>query len=137
MGRLTPCRKPHLRTPQLPLKVDLTTVRSGQPGSPPKWESMAGGRGGCGTGPASLRPEPCAVLRLGHSGWETLPGPGTPGQLLDRRDGAGVLPPPPTTASAPWGAAPRWQAGGEQIPPGSTQLPPPPVARGPEDTLQS
>ena len=87
-------------------------------------------------GPASLWPEPCTALCLGHSGWETLPGPGAPGQLLDIRDGVGVLPLPPTTASAGWGAAPRRPrvAGRWGV---ATQLPLPPVAGGPGDTLLS
>ena len=42
-GQAHPLQETPPPTPQLPLKVDLTTVRSGQPGSSPKWESMGGG----------------------------------------------------------------------------------------------
>lgn len=150
LGRLTPCRKPHLRTPRLPLKVELTTVRSGQPGAPalkprPSAPPQVGISPDSGAGPrqesmgvvccsvartlCSRVPEP---LRQGEPAW-----PQGPRQLPDRRDCVGVLPPPLATASAWRGAAPRPQAGRKRTPPGSTQLPLPPVARGPADTLRS
>ena len=81
LGRLTPCRKPHPQTPLLPLKVDLTTVRSGQPGSAAlKPRPSAPPQVGIhGEESAVLWPEPCAAVCLSPSGWETPPGPGAPG----------------------------------------------------------